>query len=60
MTPAPTVRKCYAYKRFVAGICGWSSWWELVTGTMKKEEGKVKGWEGVESHDRRQLILVGG
>jgi len=41
MAPALTVRRCSAYKGSVVGICGWSSWQELVAGTMK-EEGKVK------------------
>ena len=31
-----------------------------MAGTMKKEEGKVKGGVGVEFHDRGQLILTGG
>ena len=57
MAPALTVRRCQAHKGSVAGM---SSWWELVAGMMKKEERKVKGGVGVESHDRGQLILAGG
>ena len=33
-------------ERSVAVICAWSLWWEFVAGTMKKEEGKVKGEVG--------------
>ena len=33
-------------ERSVAGICAWSLWWELVAGTMKKEEGRGKGGVG--------------
>ena len=44
--PAPTGRRCQAHKGSMAGRRGWSSWWALVAGTMKKEEGKVKGGAG--------------
>ena len=45
MAPAPTAKRCYAYKGSVVGICGSNLWWELVAGTIK-EEGKVRGRGG--------------
>ena len=42
---------------------GRSLWWELVAGTIKRKRGKLHNSEegyGVESHDRGELILVGG
>ena len=41
-------------------MVGGSLWQEFVVGTMKKEEGKVRGEQVAKCHDGRQLIFVGG